>query len=229
MGWLLSGYDPDLTHFPQPIGNSIYDALWEKYSRRCDGGPEPFPGGGNFTRGNVGSAVDAARNNRNCNVVIHTGDAELDNNSWTVHGYGHGGGGSTEEPGVIFIDGDFDIKRTLKIEDDNGLIFVVSGDIDVERDVSRVDGFFISDGEFYTDKDATLLPTEYILYINGSVISFGDDGIDWTRETPGHGRSGTSALNRSNAIEQLTYQAKYLWLFRNYQGGIQSVFTEVPP
>lgn len=239
-GWIIKNYTINMEKFPAPIGPSIYDGLWQKYSTRCQGGVPTFSG---LTPSSIAAAIDLARSTHKCNIIRYsgTGIAEINNSDWESSSY-------TGPPGVVFFP-NYDgfgssllIKRNIVIANGTGLIFVVKGHINVCRNqacnnlplslsnsVRSIDGFYITDGRFITDSFGTSAPLDWPLTINGSVINFNPDGIDWRRNNGGYGRSVNSAWNRNFPSESIRYQPKYLWLFKEELGDAVTVLEEVAP
>jgi len=234
--WRPTNYNINMAKFPEPIGSSIYDGLWQKYSTRCRGGPRLISPA-SFTTGSLAGEVAAAEASKGCRILEVDGVVDIDDNSWSGSPY-------VGKPAVIFVP-DYDgfgismtIRRNMVIASQTGIIFVTKGSINVCKNfacdnsaispVTSISGFYVSDGPMYTDISGTSIPADPRLTINGSVISL-PAGLDWRRRDGGYGRSMTSALNRNFSSEQIRYQPKYLWLFRQELGDVRTITQEIAP
>ena len=220
--WLVQSYPNaatpslDLPPFPAPP-TSMYQALWDRYSRRCPTGPIPVDVN---TPGNVAAAVTP-----DCNILQHDepppgpppppNDLTINNASWGAVGYD-----SSNPPAVIFVDGDLTIENNIEIGIGTGLIFVVRGDISIAASVRQIDGIYITDGEFNTRGVAGcgLGSNNDQLVINGAVYVFG---------TPCFNRDLANNLN--DPAEKIIFEPKYLWLFRDIIGDPKVVYREIAP
>lgn len=123
---------------------------------------------------------------------------------------------STDKPSIVFIDGELIINKNVVIDiaiNKGGLIFIVNGDINVNSSVGRLDGIYISTGEFTTGSSDTQLN------VNGSVISFEDPKLE--RDLgPG---------NKAAPAELIDYQPAYLWIFKDVAGFSTKQFKELTP
>lgn len=191
-----------------------------------------------ITPGALAVQVAAAESSRGCRILEATDVFDINDNSWFVSGY-------SGNPVVIFVP-NYDglgismwIRRNMVIASQTGIIFVTKGSINVCKNhlcgnpltpvVDSISGFYVSDRPMYTDVSSTSTPADPRLTIYGSVISFEPAGLNWRRDSGGYGRSMNSALNRDFPSEQIRYQPKYLWLFRQELGDVRTITQEIPP
>lgn len=207
--WLVPDYDGGVNIYPEPISGSMYDAMHERYAKRCSNN---LPGS---NPAQIANAITP-----HCNVLTHTGAFTV-GGSWTYDG----------PPAIIFIDHMMVINSNLNIVDQpsgdpTGLIFVVEGQplqdigIDIGYAVEKIDGIFVTDKEFNTGgaNCGSLGSGNPQLIINGAVYVFGE---------PCFTRGLTNNLN--NAAEIINYEPKYLWIFRETLGDEKVRFEEVAP
>lgn len=71
---------------------------------------------------------------------------------------------------LIFIEGNLRIKKSYSLNQNSAVLFVVTGQIEVEGSVSDASGYFISGGDFYSSIDGK---TSKQLTIKGGVFSLG--------------------------------------------------------
>ena len=154
-------------------------------------------------------------NNLAGNIGQTSGDMTADSTSWPVS---YNGGAK-----VIFVNGDLRINSNLNIASSTGLVFIVSGNITINSAVTQVDGVFISYGTFnttsYNSCGIPLTETHSQLKINGAVYSFGQ--ACFTRNL--------GKIHNSDPAELITYEPKYLVLFRELLGETVTSFKEVTP
>lgn len=126
-------------------------------------------------------------------------------------------------PGVIFVsktnetDGNLNINTNLtNTNDKTGLLFVVEGNVLIDKSVTRIDAVIISSGAIYTatDKSATpptttcdtsLVNVANNLTINGSLISLDPGAIIFCR----------TLTTNVQAAEKIVHQPKYLVILRD--------------
>ncbi len=217
-GWEINDYG-GLTLDPDPgPALDMYGVLWDKYTSRC----VPTSVDVNAP-GNVTFAPD-------CNLVLHNGgDLTIDDSAWNNLGLG---GGYTGDPAVVFVDGDLWIRRNIEIDGDTGLIFVVRGDIKVSwefqnaRNVTNIDGIFITNGSFNSHTDSNGVVTSCNtteqseqLVINGAVHAFGE--LCFTRDL--------GSDNEDTPAEIINFEPKYLYLFQEIVGDPTVIYREVAP
>jgi hypothetical protein len=70
---------------------------------------------------------------------------------------------------VVFVGGNLVISRDLEVDPSSVLLFIVGGDVRVDKNVERVDASFIADGTFDTSYDGS--PPQEQISINGSVAA----------------------------------------------------------
>jgi hypothetical protein len=207
-GWLAGNYifNPDSLE----ANSNIYGELWERYSSKDH--EDLTPALCRVRSADLSTAVNLAGATRifryNC------GSAQMRAFDYTNH-----------KPIVVFVNGDLHISDQGGIEktigDDTGVIFIVNGDISVDSDVRRVDGFYIAAGKF---NSGSLIQQ---LIVNGSVLVFGVDGFELERDLTDPCIPGP--CNNFDPAELFRYDAKYLWLFRNIIGDFKMIYSEMPP
>jgi hypothetical protein len=211
--WLIEEYsDPEgIAIRPEPVGGSMYDALYDKYTRQCG----PFD-----VNASTPNPIAQEITNNDCNILQHNADdLTINDAAWKNVGY-------KGDPAVVFVSGDMSIGKDIEIDADTGLIFVVNGNIRIDASVDRIDGIYIADGYFNTYKDVACGGTGIIsnaLTINGAVYVFGE--ACFTRSLLPFSDTG----NRDNPAEIINYEPKYLWIFRETLGDEKVRFNEVAP
>ena len=207
----MPGYDS--LSIPPFTSGSIYDALYSQYTRRCSA---PL-------NGNTPDKIEEAISDSNCNILVYSGGGVfvVTGNKWADEGY-------SGPAAVIFIDNVMRINDDLKIGSSTGLVFVVRGHpdpfqyegVEIKDTVARTDGVFITDKEFNTGGEicGSNGHDNNQLRIYGSVYGFGQ--LCFTRGL---------LNNRDIPAEQINYQAKYLWLFKDIIGDLEIVYREVAP
>ena len=209
--WLVGGYSP-LNIYPQ-LNPTMYDTLWDRYTKRC--GPVSVDAS---DRDHVRTAVDSG-----CSILKHNSpNLIIDNASWSA------GPGYNGEAAVVFVEGYMEIDRNIKVSADTGIIFIVRGDIKVYYDpgappptrrVTQIDGVYIADGKFNSNAIASCddLQQSGKLTVNGAVYAF--DEACFTRDLQ----------DNDYRAEQINFEPKYLWLFREIIGETKTVFRELAP
>lgn len=208
--WLVPGYTSlSLPPFTPPPA-SMYQALWNKYSKRCT----PNPPGGQAP-GDVAAAAAS------CSIIRYTGDLTISDDAWALSGY-------SGSPAIVFVEGNLTIYQSVVVGPDTGLIFVVKGNISLHEDyinegelVGRLDGIYITDNEFNsrgTVGDCSLGDNDNKLVVNGAVYAFGR--ACFTRALPN---------NLNDPAELINFEPKYLWLFRDIIGNSKVVYREIVP
>jgi hypothetical protein len=127
-------------------------------------------------------------------------------------------------PAVVFIDGNMTIISGLSIGTSTGIIFVVQGNVSIDRFVTNVDGVFAVGGNFKTTDNwpSCQNPTanDTKLTIHGAVYVAG---------TACFNRNLSLSNDPSNPAETIIYEPKYLWLFRDPVGLSRNIFREIAP
>jgi len=135
--------------------------------------------------------------------------------------------------GIVFVNGNLEIDRNIKYGDSNtGLVFVVSGDVNILQSVQEVDAYIITFGKFCsgwqgpegTASDPTCAvdaEVEPQLTVKGSIISLSTDAA----KSPVFNR--TSASPRTVASEVFQYQPKYLVILRNVFSADRIIWSEI--
>lgn len=139
---------------------------------------------------------------------------------------------SGTESGLVFVDGDVNIGpysgNQLSCNDDNfGLVFIVKGNVYIHKDVTQVDGVFMSEGTIctasYIQSDGTrICPSNYIiapqLIINGSLVSLNPANKIQFRRT---------LVDNNLPAEVINHQVKYLVLMRNLMFETPQLWSEI--
>lgn len=135
-------------------------------------------------------------------------------------------GATTPIPVVVFVQNDLNIKSNILYAKDDknaGLVFVVSGDVNIDKSVTEINAVIISTGQICTayDFSATACPSTNVtspqLTINGNLISL------WVHDaaTPTEDkkikfrRTLTANDNSIDPAEKIQSEAKYLVIMRN--------------
>lgn len=135
---------------------------------------------------------------------------------------------------VIFMDADLNINGDIiyHTNDGNGgLVFVVSGNVYIDKSVTQIDAVIISSGTIYTaynptvDSPSTCITPNLVnvgasanaLTINGSLISLNPGSIMFCRRL----------TDNSNPAEIINQQAKYLVLLRDLYSDTSEKWSEI--
>jgi len=113
---------------------------------------------------------------------------------------------------VLFVNGNIRIRDNLILSDSSAMVFIISGDLDVEGQVTRVDGFYLVDGNFNSSYNGG--NNQPALQVRGGV----------TAETFLLPRSLKNYDNIDNPAERFTFEPRYYELLRLYLGSSKSVF-----
>lgn len=108
---------------------------------------------------------------------------------------------------VVLVDGDLTINRDYEFGSDSGIVFVVFGDVCVDKNVEETHGFFIADGNFNTCYNGGSNVGAWTLY--GSIVA---DSIGFPRSL--HGESASM----QNPAEKIIFQPKYFDLVNTLLG-----------
>lgn len=138
-------------------------------------------------------------------LIYVAGNLDINNNSVT--------GTNTA---VVFVNGNLNFNQPMTQfnygDTNSGIVFVVKGDVNIDRNVRLINAIIISEGTICTAYDFTLnsCPNSFVpsppLEINGSLISLNKDKkIQFKR---------TLAVNDTPA-EKINHQAKYLVILRD--------------
>ncbi len=131
----------------------------------------------------------------------------------------------TTKPSIIFVESNLSISNNITYGDDNsGIVFIVRGNVNIDKTVTRIDAVIISGGIIYTALTAgitscsSLTPvTASQLVINGSLISLGNSSIKFCR----------SLTDNSQPAEKINHQVKYLVILRNILSDTYQKWSEV--
>jgi len=127
------------------------------------------------------------------------------------------------KPVVVFVDGYFAIDNNITYGNSNsGLVFVVKGDVNIFKDVTRVDAVIISSGTICTAFDGSACPSSNIttsqLIINGSLIS-----LDLNKPI----KFRRLLTDNSLPAEKIINQPKYLVILRNILSDTWQKWSEI--
>jgi hypothetical protein len=135
---------------------------------------------------------------------------------------------------VVFVDGDILINQDIiQKSATQGIVFIASGDINIDQSVARVDAVLITFGRYCSFWDATrvgaecgepsvLLPTLKALTINGSIISLTQNSL----KAPKFVRNIGGVKNTSTPAEVVNYQPKYLAILKEVFGRTTKIWSE---
>lgn len=212
--WLVKNYTSfgGLTIRPAPVGNDIYQGFLNAYSSKgiVSTGPSLGSISAQATAGNRIQTISGAGNltitqgtyNGPPAVVFVPGDLIINSGTFNTHG---------------LIAGTDPISGIQ-----TGLIFVVRGNITIDRNVNRVDAYMITNGVFNSNSDP-VPDCDPQLTVNGGVVAYGEINLDRNL------RCSASNPNRDLPAEIFSFPHRYLWLFREVIGDSKSVFREVAP
>ncbi|MFA5932528.1 MAG: hypothetical protein WCV81_05255 [Microgenomates group bacterium] len=144
------------------------------------------------------------------------------------------------ETGVIFVDGNLTINTNiLNNNATKGLVFVVKGEIFIQRDVTKVNAFLIAHGKNSSGDDITPFCTAYdpvdgcndyavnatrkYLEINGSIISLNQN----TAYPANFARKKYDAILADKPAETINYEAKYLVIMKDIFSRDLRIWREV--
>jgi len=116
---------------------------------------------------------------------------------------------------VLFVNGDLVVKKNIDMKDTSGTIFVVKGDVLIDRSVSILDGFFIIDGIFNTSYNGGFVTDP--LRIFGGVIAKKFE----------LNRSFLAFQSQSDPSEEFVYDPKYLIDFTSFFGNVSIKWSEI--
>lgn len=122
---------------------------------------------------------------------------------------------------VIFIEGSIYINGNITGPTDKGLVLVVKNNVNIDRNVNRVDAVIIAGGPIYTAgvgcASSSIVAGQ--LVINGSLISLNQ------ANPPVFCRN----LNdNSQAAEKIVWQPKYLVILKDLFSDIYQKWSEIP-
>ncbi|MBI2021297.1 hypothetical protein HYS93_00225 [Candidatus Daviesbacteria bacterium] len=125
------------------------------------------------------------------------------------------------QPLVIFVDGNLTFSANYTYGQNNkdqGTVFVVQGDVNIDPAITQIDGFIIANGVIRT-AGATCTNSSVsaqALTINGSLASLGSTSIQFCR----------SLSNNDSAAEKIVFQPKYLAILKDIFGRVTNIFSE---
>lgn len=129
---------------------------------------------------------------------------------------------------VVFVEGNLNIgpisgNKLIYGDSNSGLVFVVGGNVNIHKDVTRIDAVIISAGTICTAYDGSACPDANLtvsqLTINGSLISLNPAApIQFKR----------SILDNSQPAEIINHQVKYLVILRNLIFDTYQKWSEIP-
>lgn len=144
-------------------------------------------------------------------------------------------GTTTPIPVVVFVNNNLNIQDDIVYAKDNkdaGLVFVVSGDVNIDNNVTEINAVIISEGQICTAYDFTIpsCPTTNVttpqLVIYGSLISL------WVADPDQPGienkiKFKRTLANNTQAAEKIQAQPKYLVIMRNIFASPIQKWTEL--
>ena len=150
-------------------------------------------------------------------------------NNLVLSGNNQDGNNPNGNTGVVFVDGYLNITSNYTYGGANdGAVFIVSGNIYIESDVTTIDAVLIAGGRIYTATtvgtinpcvaSAVSVPTK--LTVNGSLISL-------TQSSPIVFCRNLLSTNNTEAAEIIFHQPKYLVLLRNTVAQTLQKWTEI--
>ncbi len=126
---------------------------------------------------------------------------------------------------VIFINGNLNIKGNINYgagSDTSGLVFVVSGDINISQSVTTINAVLIAEGIICTASNFGTTPPTCLsgtsitpaLTVNGSIISINKTNFTLPGQKAIYFRRNLDVANLTTPAEEILKQAKYLYLLR---------------
>lgn len=135
--------------------------------------------------------------------------------------------GGFSKVGVVFADGDLTIDKDINFGENSstaGLVFIVGGNVHINRTVSKVNAFIITFGQFCSAWDngscPSSVPGSPQLTINGSIVSLPENAAD----KPKFVRSLTS---NTQAAEKIVFQPKYLVILKDIFSRDLTIWKEI--
>lgn len=147
---------------------------------------------------------------------------------------------TVNETGVIFVDGNLYINTNILNDNaTKGLVFVVKGEIFIQRDVTKVNAFLVAHGKNSSGTDITPICTAYdpaagcndyadnatrkYLEINGSVISLSQNAAF----PANFARKKYDSVLSDKPAETINYQAKYLVIMKDIFSRDLKIWREI--
>ncbi len=121
---------------------------------------------------------------------------------------------------LIFIDKDLNINTNFTYGNSgSGVVFVVGGNINIDKDVTRIDGIFITSGTFCSaTENGSCDTSDKQLIINGSVVTL----------NPAVSPRFVRALDdNADPAEKLNFQPKYYGLLANLFTDTVRIYAEI--
>lgn len=109
---------------------------------------------------------------------------------------------------VIFIEGNLTINTNIGIRDQSAVLFVVSGDIEIEKTVTEIESGLVTDQTLFTAYNIVDGDDTEILYLKGIFVA---DKFKFQRTLQG-------TNNSDIASEDFTFEPKYGVKLRDYLG-----------
>ncbi|MFC1756038.1 hypothetical protein ACFLZK_01480 [Patescibacteria group bacterium] len=144
-------------------------------------------------------------------VYFINGDYEI-NNANTPNNYN-----SEVFNQIVFIDGDLLVANNISIDDESTALFIVSGDVNVEKKVDVLGIAVITDQEFYSAYDIAEGESTKTLEYNGVYAA---DRFYFQRTLQG-------TNNEKNPSSYITFEPKYIMQLRGYFGTNNIIWRSV--
>lgn len=135
------------------------------------------------------------------------------------------GNPSGTQTGIIFVEGNLNIDLDLTYgSPTTGLVFIVKGNVIINKNVTQVDAVIISSGTICTTaEDYTSCPASNTgaaqLIINGSLISLTDSAPIQFKRT---------LSDNTQPAEKIIHQVKYVVILRNLISDTLQRWSEIP-
>ncbi len=129
------------------------------------------------------------------------------------------------QTGVIFIDGKLNINANITLPStsfNSGIVFIVGGNVVIDKSVTRIDAVIISLGVIYTAGDlcAASSVTSSALQINGALIALNEGSLlKFCRKL---------ATDNKPPAEIINYEPKYLIILRDLFSQTAQKWSEIP-
>ncbi|MBI2018098.1 hypothetical protein HYS96_00145 [Candidatus Daviesbacteria bacterium] len=167
------------------------------------------PASGTANQGTIRSALNSS------DIILIRGDLNLNGNL-----------GGSPKTAVILVEGNLNFGGSNFTFGDNntGVVFVVSGNVNIDPTVTQIDAIIIAGGIICTASGGSVCPTANVpnsqpLVINGSLISLNElASIKFRR----------SLADNRRPAEKINHQIKYLVILRDLLSDTYQKWSEIP-
>lgn len=116
---------------------------------------------------------------------------------------------------IVLVNGDLNIRENINTHDTSSIMFVNSGDLDIDKSVTNLEGIFVSEGQFDSSYNGN---SNNQLIVNGAVWAGG--GFDLSRTLQNNQNSSTPAelfvfqprlFMQSSLVNLLSGSNRFVW------------------